>query len=485
MPVDSPEPDGTGRHRRRRLRALVRWLPAALLAGLTGTAAVAVATSDAVPVNPAGDPPAAAATPVLSLRRNLEPLAALAAEDALVDGLRAFVAGQPPDTCLHVRTGDLVFDHRGDDPQSPASVQKLLTAVAALTELGADATFTTEVLASAPPADGVVHGDLFLRGGGDPLLATGEYMARERNQPQTFTDVNRIADAVVGAGVRWITGAVVGDESRYDAIRYHPLWPRRFVAQGVVGPLSALSVNDGFAHFPESGGVFGPAPDPAAYAAEVLARALRDRGVVVLGSRSGITHPDAAPVAEVESPPVSEVVEQMLTESDNNTAELLLKELGLRRSGTASSIAGAEAVAEILSAAGLDLSGVAVADGSGLATEDTVTCTVVDDVLGHEPTADVLARSLPVAGESGTLVDRFRAPEVVGRLRAKTGTLNTVTALAGVARTAGDDDARFALVVNVASTERVPFDAIAAQERLAQLLVTHPREPDLGGLRPR
>ena len=486
MPVDSAEPHRAQRPRRRRLRAVARWLPAALLAGVAGTAAVAVASSDAPPTNPAGDPPAAASTPVLSLRRNLEPLGDLAAEQALIRGLDAFVARQPADTCLHVRVGDVAYDHRADDPQSPASVQKLLTGVAVTSELGANETFRTMVFGTTPPVDGVVQGDLFLRGGGDPVLATGEYMARERNQPQTFTDIGRLADEIVATGVRGITGAVVGDESRYDTERYPPIWPGRFVVQGAVGPLSALSVNDGFAHFPESEGRFGPAPDPAAYAAEVLARELRERGVIVLASRSGPTPPGAVPIAGVTSPPMQEIVEQMLVESDNNTAELLTKELGYQRSGAGTTAAGVEAIEAILAEEGLDVDAVEVADGSGLAVEDTVTCDLIGDLLAHEPTAETIERSLPIGGESGTLVSRFTAPEIVGRVRAKTGTLNTVTALAGVTQTAEGPEARarFAVVANVDPAQRVPIEAIAAQEELVMLLVAHPDRPDLSHLAP-
>ena len=139
----------------------------------------------------------------------------------------------------------------------------------------------------------------------------------------------------------------------------------------------------------------------------------------------------------------------------------------------------------VLAEAGLDVSGVTVVDGSGLAVEDQVTCTIVADVLAHEPTEDLIAASLPIAGESGTLVERFTDPDTVGRVRAKTGTLNTVTGLAGVAHTRIEDDARFALVANVAPSERIPIEAVVAQETLVELLVSHPVLPDVSGLGPR
>ena len=471
------------------MRALFRWTPAVLLLVVV-VGATALAAGDSAPPVLGGE--AADATPVrrtdvpiLSLRRTLEPLRTAAAEHALVEGLETFLGRQPADTCLHVEFDDLTFEHRTDDPQSPASVQKLLTAVAALSELGPDHRMVTEVLGTAP-VDGVVAGDLYLRGGGDPLLATGEYAAREPVQPQTFTDINRLADSVVAAGVRAATGAVVGDENRYDDVRYNPVWPARFLRQGQIGPLSALSVNDGFAYFAEDApAVFGPAPDPAAYAAEVFARALRARGVLVLGvARSGGAPAELPVLADLESPPMREIVTQMLLGSDNNTAELLLKELGRQQAGAGTFAAGQTAMVAILEEEGFDVSGVAVADGSGLATEDAVTCGFVLEILEHEPTAEIIHDALPVAGRTGTLRRRFTTDDLAGRLRAKTGTLNQVTGLAGFVDTE-DGSAPFAMVANADPSGLITPEAIAAQEDLARVLVRHPALPDLDQLRPR
>lgn len=489
--MDSTDPEavvdsGPGREASQpKIRSFLRWTPVVILAlVLTGATGAVVQLGDdgnaAAPRAPEADAPLE--TPILSLRRDLEPLRMAAADHTLRRRLDEFLASQPSDTCLQVRMGDFAYDHRVDDPQVPASVHKLLTAVAALVTLDPASTFTTEVHVAAPPVDGAV-GDLFLRGGGDPLLATPEYMAREQNQPQLFTDLGRLADAVVAAGIRNVDGAVVGDESRYDPIRFNPAWPVRFLTQGQAGPLSALSVNDGFAYFPEDNGVFRAAPDPAAYAAEVFARALRARGVMVSGSRSGLTPPETTGVATIESPPVGEVVAQMLRESDNTTAELLVKELGLRVDGAGTTANGTRVVLATLAEAGFDVSAATVVDGSGLAPDDTVTCALVGELLSHPPTDDAIEAALPIAGESGTLARRFTRPEVAGLLRAKTGTLNQVTALAGFADT-GAAEARFALIANVAPDERIAIEMIAQQERLADLLVAYPQLPDLDHLRP-
>ncbi len=484
MPVDSAE-DETAPPGRRRIRAVLRWFPAAVLAVVVVAAGSVVASEDGTPrASPRADD-GSSPTPVLSLRRDLEPLRRAAADRALQVGLDRFVAAQPDDTCLVVQLGDLHYEHRGDDPQVPASLEKLLTAVAALTEMGPDTTYVTDTLA-APVVDGVVPGNLYLRGSGDPILATAPYVARERNQPQIFSDIDQLADAVVAGGVTTIAGSVVGDDTRYDPVRYNPSWPSRFLRQGQIGPISALSVNDGFA-FPgdDDPGVFGAADDPPAYAAAVLDGALRARGVQIGGPPvSGPTPADAVVVASHRSPPLSEIVTEMLHESDNNTAELLLKELGVRRQGQGSFEAGRDAVTAILAEEGFDLTGINVADGSGLSSDDTVTCDLIFDLLDHESTAPVLHEALAVAGESGTLARRWRESDLVGNVRAKTGTLNQVTGLAGLADTANGDEAQFVLVVNVPAAERIQPATVAAQQQLAQLLHDHPDLPDLESVRP-
>ena len=171
--------------------------------------------------------------------------------------------------------GRLIYEHNPDMALVPASTEKLVTAVAALSVLGRDTTFTTRVVAAGEPSDGVVEGDLFLVGGGDPLLATAPYAEHFRNQPQIRTSLEELADRVVAAGVRQVNGRLLGDESRYDADRYPDTWPDRYAEQSQVGPLSALSVNDGFADWPDlqtrEGTVEStPSADPPTYAAEQL-----------------------------------------------------------------------------------------------------------------------------------------------------------------------------------------------------------------------
>lgn len=470
-----------GGWRHRLLVALPVVVLGALIAGSFG-----VAAGLEPPAHPElGAPGPRLDVPLLSVRRDLAPLAHEAAQRRLVTGLGELLAGLPADTCLTVDAGDVRFAHRADDPQAPASATKILTGVAALIALGPDHRYITTVATPAPPVDGVVAGDLHLIGGGDPLLAQAEYAARYP-RPQQFSDLRALVEAVAAAGVVRVEGAVVGDETRYDTERYHPAWPARFITQGQSGPLSALLVNDGFAEWPARGvGPVEPAPDPAAHAADVFRVLLEERGIAVAGGAGSGPAPTAAPVvAEHRSPPLTEIVGQMLAESDNATAELLLKEVGLQVEGAGTFAAGAAATARVLTEAGFDMARSTIVDGSGLAPGNVLDCELLMDLLAHPPTADAVRDGLAVVGETGTLADRWQDTPLVGRVRAKTGTLNQVTALAGHAATAGAGESTFALVVNVVEPDRIRLETIAAQQRLAELLVTFPDRPDLSAFAP-
>ncbi len=237
------------------------------------------------------------ATPVLSARRAPTVVAAPVADRRLRSDLAAWAMEAPGPFCAVVAdpAGEMVLAHGTEEPVVPASTLKLLTAAAVLADLGPDYRFRTRALAPAPEA-GVIRGDLFLVGGGDPILATADYTSRFRRQPQVFTDLEDLAVSVAEAGVTRIEGAVVGDETRYDGERYRPDWPPRYLSGGDVGPLSALSVNDGWAAYPtnEVRGSLVPAPDPAVSAAGVLSFLLQAHGVAVVGPpRSGQAGPDA------------------------------------------------------------------------------------------------------------------------------------------------------------------------------------------------
>lgn len=365
------------------------------------------------------------------------------------------------DGCVTVaRDGAVRYERGAGRALPPASAIKVVTAAAVLDGLGAATSLRTTVRAIKGPVDGVVAGDIWLVGGGDPVLGSDAWASAELDPDEPRTSLDALADATVAAGVRRVEGRVLGDESRYDAERFVRTWPRRLIADGESGPLSALLVNDGFEVWGHPG---VPFDDPPAGAARLFTDLLAERGVSVAGSAApGVAPPGAVDLAALESPPVGRLVEAMLRDSDNETAELLVKELAVRRTGgPGSTSTGSAEVVATLRRAGITVDGEVVADGSGLSSATSVACRTLVATLDRW--SGVLRDRLAVAGRSGTLERRFVGTPVEGRLRAKTGSLDGVLALAGFV----DDGYAFAIILTGDTAA-----ARVAQERLVSALAT-------------
>jgi D-alanyl-D-alanine carboxypeptidase/D-alanyl-D-alanine-endopeptidase (penicillin-binding protein 4) len=173
----------------------------------------------------------------------------------------------------------------------------------------------------------------------------------------------------------------------------------------------------------------------------------------------------------------------MLLTSDNTTAELVTKELGVAFGSGGSTAAGTEVMRSALAGIGMPMTGVLIADGSGLADLNQVTCRLVQGLLDHSGPASFLGASLPVAGETGTLAERFEGSTVQGRLRAKTGTLRQATALAGYVDTQAAT-LSFAYVVNLGAGDLVNATDRLLQRELAEIMAAYPQVPPLAEVGP-
>ena len=377
--------------------------------------------------------------PVVSARRTPGVLSFVTRTSKVRAALASTVARLPADSCLDVHwLGAEMASVRAGTAYVPGSAVKLVTAGVALEVLGPDARFTTSVRATRNP-DGSVA-DLYVVGGGDPLLVRSEYVATERLRTFNATTLESLADAVVGAGVTRITGRVVGVDTYFDAERWVKDWPVgfRFVE---AGPLGALMANDG--------AVVGQAlkpDDPALAAATEIVSLLAARGV---SAGAGVAH-EALPqgteeITSVRSAPLADVLEEMLVNSDNNTAEIILKHIGLKAGGTGSTAAGLEAVADHLKKWGGGADAV-VTDGSGLSSSNRIPCATFRVLLDRF--RSTMPGLLAVAGETGTLETVFTDSAVRGVMQAKTGTLSGVKALVGYLPVEGDDPVRFSLLMN-------------------------------------
>jgi D-alanyl-D-alanine carboxypeptidase/D-alanyl-D-alanine-endopeptidase (penicillin-binding protein 4) len=480
-PPPPDEPQATPRRRG-------RWvLPSVLALVAVGAGAAAVAL-DADPAAEAVGVDQVVATPVLSARRAPEAVAAPVADRRLDADLQGWLAASPANTCLVVSNeGREVFDHNPTAPVTGASTQKLITATGLLLALGPDATFRTDALAAAAPQGGVVAGDLFLVGGGPADLGTAAWLTMgPGTRERVVHDIDGLVSALAAAGVTRIDGGVVGDGSRFDDQRYQTSLAQRLIDQDQVGPIGGLMVNDGFAGFSpaRTNADTVPAVDPAADAARVLTERLQANGITVAGApRAGTAPEGAATVASLDSPPVSQIVAEMLTTSDNEAAEAALKEIGVATSGEGTWAAGVAGLTGLLEQAGVPIDGLRVADGSGLTIENQLTCRALVDVLTLEGSGPVVRAGLAVAGQTGTLAERWEGTEVAGRLRGKTGTLRNVTALAGAVEPTQGGSLTFAYVANVPDPGEVTAGEVGVDE-LAHILVQYPRGVDMAALSP-
>ncbi len=317
---------------------------------------------------------------------------------------------------IDLRTGSVVYSRNESLPLIPASNEKLPVAYAALALLGPGYRFSTEVVGSGTLAGDVWHGDLWLRGFGDPTLGP--------------SDLRALAAEVVSWGIRRVDGAVIADESWFDARRVGPGWKPSFYIEESP-PLSALVVDRGRYRGKTS-------PNPALAAGSLFRQALEATGVSVSGrTRTGVLATAGLPLARDVSEPLGKVVRFMGRESDNFTAEVLVKQLGAVHAGRGSTVAGTRVMREALVDAGIPLAGVRLADGSGLSSLDRLTASAVVALLeaGLAPDLrDSFLASLAVAGVSGTLEDRLESRPARGRVIAKTGTTQAASALSGFVR---------------------------------------------------
>ncbi|HSL11893.1 MAG TPA: D-alanyl-D-alanine carboxypeptidase [Actinomycetota bacterium] len=352
-----------------------------------------------------GDPTIARVGPAIDVRP---------AEAPWTRALDRIVGG--PHVSVAVGLGDtIVYAHAGRVDRIPASGQKLLTSIAALDRFGPAHRFPT-IAAGRRPRDGVVRGDLWLVGAGDPEL----HAAR----------LGALADRLVAEGIRRITGSVVGDTSAFG---------RRWWAPGWVMDLSRLYVRRPTALTYE--GNVHAVPELAA--AGALTSALRERGVVVGGDATTGDAPDRPhELARVTSAPLHELLVRQNHSSLNLHAEVLLRALGAS-SGRPTGAGGARAVEGVAADAGLLIR---ARDGSGLSHGDRISAIELTSMLligASRPWGPALEASLPRSGE-GTLRGRLLGVPV----RAKTGTLFTVpcSTLAGFVRDAGGTRVAFAVL---------------------------------------
>lgn len=403
--------------------------------------------------------------------------------------------------------GDTLFQANAGVPVLPASTMKLLTAAIALDRLGPNYRFSTDVLRDGDvDANGTLNGNIYIRGDGDPAFS-------RRFHPGKYSEpVDKLARAVAAAGIRRITGAVIGDATAFDNIMYPEGWLDRYKGASYAARVSALSLAENVlwvtvapgrsgtaarvtiepatttiaarglvrsvagggaavrASYSADGNIFvsgrigtnSPVRrfglvvnNPPAFTTGAFHAALQAAGVAVDGgAKLGRTPGAATKVTSLLSPPLEQLVAIMNRESINLYAELLLRNAvrGPGREGQGSARAAESMLRGFFSdKMKTDPSQLVVADGSGLSTLDRITGHQMAELLGYAHTAPwgpAFHASLPVAGQSELLRRRMRQGQADGNLHAKTGTTNNVLALSGYVTSENGEVVAFSFIYN-------------------------------------
>jgi D-alanyl-D-alanine carboxypeptidase/D-alanyl-D-alanine-endopeptidase (penicillin-binding protein 4) len=401
-----------------------------------------------------------------------------------------------------VTGGQLIYHFAPDRLMIPASNQKLVTAAAALIGHGPKYRSHTEFYATGPIEEGHLRGDLLVIGHGANHFSAR--YPRELSPKEKNRRLNKQLDQLVGAlrvnGINGIDGRLLADASEWTNMSKNEHYPSAWAFSYNENTLDVNVSNTGliqyvpaaFSGFRVSLGTFREAQrrrlkviyinpstasddywrlegvDTTEYYVDHIKRGLGARDLLVAGRT---TIPSQRTLLfRVASLPLEDLIFDMNTYSDNQRAETIYLNLGYERFGTANYDTARRAVKEILAETGLDVSGIHAADGSGLSRENRVSARSIIGLfhlIGRSPFADTFNRSLAIAGNSGTLRDRFVQSPLKNNLRGKTGTINGVATLSGYLTTINGNFLSFSFLGNQV---RDATKAKKTMEKAAELL---------------
>lgn len=367
------------------------------------------------------------------------PMPSATAVQALADSLKndSRVGKSTSIIVEDIATSQVLAEVQPNDPQIPASNDKVLTAAAIEYAIPADRRLVTSVTWSGSPEGQRVR--LTLVAGGDMLLAADGGHQGGDISPNGYAGVGDLADAVVAAlassGVTNVD--LVVDDHAFGGASIPSSWTWDAVNDGYCAPVSGLAIDialiPGTEEDPER------YLDPSLEVGKVLATRLGEQGVTVDSVTRGVAAAGEVELASVRSAPISDVVAYMVWYSENTIAEVLIKVLAIDSGLEGTTEAGTGEALRLLAEAGLDTAGIVMSDGSGFARSNRLSARAVADLivlLAHDPDHDSLLEQFPIAALRGTLYDRFQSTEGAGVVRGKTGSLSGVTSLSGTVVTA-------------------------------------------------
>jgi D-alanyl-D-alanine carboxypeptidase/D-alanyl-D-alanine-endopeptidase (penicillin-binding protein 4) len=325
---------------------------------------------------------------------------------------------------------DVLYSYNPQKKMIPASISKVVTSIAAINYLGPGYEFKTIIYTDDNNiTDGVINGNLYIKGYGDPDLNS--------------SDIRYLAKNILAKNITSITGNIIYDESFLDDTYYglanyysndtkKQYWPY----------VNALALDK------NSGGY-----NPASSAASLLQTELQS-GNVQLGGIivAGVTPTGAKQITDV-SHSIFDVMTYMNKTSDNHSAITMFKVIGAKYKGAPGTLEkGQEAVNDFLVGMGNSRSSFEILEGSGLTRYNAVTSDLYIRMLKYiyddEKIFDFFYRTLPIGGKDGTLSKRMIGTEAEGNVHAKTGTINSVSCLAGYAVTRDSELVIFYIAMN-------------------------------------
>jgi serine-type D-Ala-D-Ala carboxypeptidase/endopeptidase (penicillin-binding protein 4) len=430
-----------------------------------------------------------------------------------------------------LRDGRVIYERNADTMVMPASNLKIVTVAVAAARLGWDYRFQTRLEAAGSIAEGVLHGDLIVTGGGDPSIVAQDLVGSAL--------FDRWADALHAAGIDHVDGRLIGDDRAFAREPLGAGWAWDYLSAGYAAPSGALSYNENIAIARMAAGATAGAPgrvelgppghsldlvnemttgpagsassatflrlpgsarltvrgqvpiggapltrttaidDPTRFFIEALRLGLSTHGIGVAGGAWNVDDLKAPPAAGMrrlidrhESEPLSSLAGYAMKVSQNFYGETFLKAIGRAAGGIGSAETGRQAVRETLTSWGLPADALVMSDGSGLSRYDYVTAGLLTAVLMHvwqdERLRGPFLAALPVGGRDGTLESRMKTPDLDRLVQAKTGTISNVRALSGYLDTPAGEKLAFSMIANNFTAPSAQVDAVV-ERALARL----------------